>query len=120
MTEEKRDLHNRIINLAENIIEGLEHIHILLREGKRPYTIEFMVTILEGFTSIEGAIPLVWEKEREDITKLRTNLRNNFSLLVKAYEKEEENEVLEVLETKVLPTAYQWVEGLKNSSGIEH
>jgi len=106
---------NRILPLAENMLEGLEHAVLLIQDGKIEQTHGLMVDVIEGFGSIEDAIPLVWKEEQDRIMEWTHGLRDKFSVLVTAYENEDKLAILDVLESDILPSYRSWLDYLKNN-----
>lgn len=115
MTNEKKDIILRTLDLGENILDGLEHTLNLVKQGEYQETVTLIADILEGFSTMERSIVVVWTEESADLTGLTDKLRSSFDLLVNAYEESDAIKVPDTLRDEVLPSYKKWFEFVKNN-----
>ena len=115
----KNDMANRIVELADNVMLGLEHVCKQLQNGEGDHTYNLMVDILEGYMSMENALSLVMETGDPQMESLSKSLRASFSEIVQYYEKKDELGALNELSNRVLPSYRNWLEYVNNHLKID-
>ncbi|MGY0692118.1 hypothetical protein ACW2QC_04900 [Virgibacillus sp. FSP13] len=107
------DVMKQSTMLQETAYEGLQHIQVLLKEGKFEESIALFSETVQAFSSIEEAvIGLPDEILTEDSKSLTTEVRNAFNIVVSSYELKEYGKVQEVLQFTLTPRFKRWMEEL--------
>ena len=104
----------QMLELGENVLEGLEHICNKVKQGNAGQTMSLMEDILEAFGSLESAVLLVYQENSEALAGMTAELKGSFNRLVDAYEGNNELEILNVIHSNVIPGYKSWLKCLKN------
>ena len=118
MNEGKREIMNRILELSDTTLEGLEHIKQRTLEGYFEQTTELFTDVMSAFHQMETALePLLDDLETGELKAKTEELVQAMRLLLAAYEGEKDVRPIEILQFSLLPRYRSWQEALRDAMG---
>ena len=118
MNEGKREIMNRILELSDTTLEGLEHIKQRTMEGYFEQTTELFTDVMSAFHQMETALePLLDDLETGELKAKTEELVQAMRLLLAAYEGEKDVRPIEILQFSLLPRYRSWQEALRGAMG---
>ena len=118
MNEGKREVMNRILELSDTTLEGLEHIKQRTMEGYFEQTTELFTDVMSAFHQMEKALePLLDELETGELKPRTEELVQAMRLMLAAYEGEQDVKPVEILQFSLLPRYRSWQEALREAMG---
>lgn len=107
--EKYLDVMKQSYELVDTIVEGLEHIQQLLKDGSLEQTLYLVEDVIVGYSTVERSIlPISEELENDTISSLTNEVKVALRQLANAYEEQKHGEVQEVLQFHVLPLVKKW------------
>lgn len=106
------ELAQKVMELAETGLEGLEHVHRQNMAGNVERTIPVFMDVLESFTEIVSVLSNrgLLENHDDALVSSTKDLQDGFDWMVKAYEKRENTRPLEIMQLTLLPRYKKWQE----------
>ena len=118
MDDNKVDVMNKILQLSDTALEGLEHIRKRAMEGHFEKTADLFTDIVESFYRMEAALqPYFPEFNETGLEQKTKDVVQGLKLMLAAYEGEKDVRPLEVLQFSLLPRYRAWQEDLRDALG---
>ena len=110
-----RDLANRLLELAETGLEGLEHVRDQIGLGNYEQSMSVFTDVVHAFSEIEGVLRSTYQSEQgsDDLLSVTDSLKDGFDWMVKAYE--ERGRLQEIMQLTLIPRYKSWQEELEKS-----
>lgn len=92
------DVMKQSVELSGTMIEGIEHIQMLLEEGKYEDSMYLFENVVAGFLSIEHSVtPIIETLENNGIEARSKQIKESLELVVSAYEVRNYDKAQEVI-----------------------
>ncbi len=110
-----RDLANRLLELAETGLEGLEHVRDQIGLGNYEQSMSVFTDVVHTFSEIEGVLRSTYQSEQDsdDLLSVTDSLKDGFDWMVKAYE--ERGRLQEIMQLTLIARYKSWQKELEKS-----
>ncbi|MBU9711756.1 hypothetical protein [Evansella tamaricis] len=103
------EVMKRTKELTDTMLEGLEHINELFKDGKYEETIQLFESVVVAYTTIQNSLEPIKEKlNNGDLESTTKNFNHILELVVDYYETKDYGRVQEVIQFTLLPHVKKW------------
>ncbi len=114
--EARAEVYRSILDLADTVLEGLEHIHRLAGEGNFNKTTVLYADVTTSFHEIKkGLLAHYPQFNGSELEKRMEKVAEQMNFLVLAFEGNEDVRPVEVLQLSLLPAYRRWQESLQEN-----